>query len=169
METPLQPQVFTRHSLRLHALLIERQPWLCLRDLGRLMDKHFEDRFANKLAPDERRLVTLDYYGQTRETLMVSESGLYALLVYHGHPEHQPLRKWLTYSVLPRLREAHGRNPHNSPTPGVLAWQTGELSVMHWQNEAWIRLRDMPCLLPGQSEMGGGRVGAWWKGLRRMF
>lgn len=165
MDPLLEPQVFTRHTLRLHALLIDSQPWLCLRDLGRLMNLFFDDRIARKLAPDQRRYVTLNRYGEAQETLMVSESGMYALLVHHGHAVHQPLRKWLNYSVLPRLREAHGREQHDRPTPGVLEWQTGELSVMHWQNERWIRLRDMPCLLPGREALEGGR-GGWWQSVK---
>lgn len=35
---PFIAVVFTRHSLHLHTLLLENQPWFCARDLGRLMD-----------------------------------------------------------------------------------------------------------------------------------
>lgn len=31
--------------------------------------------------------------------------------------------------------------------------------MVHWQDEPWIRLRDMPCLLPRRDEVGGGVAG----------
>lgn len=167
MEPLYEPMVFTRHKLKLHALVIERQAWFCARDLGRMMGMFFEERITRKLAHDERRSLVLSYYGEARETLMVSESAVYALLIYHHHPENQSLRQWLTYSVLPRLREAHTPTQHNLPTPGVLAWQSGELNVLHWQNDAWIRLRDMPCLLPGRGDVGSRRMAGWWQGIRQ--
>ena len=35
---------------------------------------------------------------------MVSESGVYALLIYHYYPENRCLRQWLTHAVVPALR-----------------------------------------------------------------
>ncbi|MDU8360623.1 Bro-N domain-containing protein [Pseudomonas syringae group sp. J309-1] len=167
MESPLEPMVFNRHKHHLHALLIDRQAWFCARDLGRMMGLFLEERFTRKLAPDQRRNVLMSYYGQAKETLMVSESAVYALLVYHPNPANLPLRKWLTYSVLPRLRYGSDVKDQSSPTPGVLEWQTGELNVMHWQDEPWIRLRDMPCLLPRRDEGGGGRPGRKWGAIKQ--
>jgi len=152
MEQLFEPLVFTRHRLKLHALIIQRQPWFCLRDLGRLMGLFFEDRVTNKLSPDQRRHLTLRYYDETKEMQMVSESGAYALLLYHHHPENQQLRQWLTYHVVPLLNDACMPTLNNMPTPGLLEWQGAEMSVLHWQSEPWIRLRDMPHLLPGRNE-----------------
>lgn len=165
MDEHYQTTLFTYNKLRLNALLIDRQPWLCLRDLGRLMGKFLNELATRKLAPDEYRYVPIDYYGEVRETLMVSESAVYALLIYHHHPANQRLRRWLTYTVLPLLREAQTPTPNNLPAPALLAWQHGELNVMHWQNEPWIRLRDMPSLLPGRDEAGL----SWWGNIRRRF
>lgn len=36
-ENYLIPQVFTRHKLHLHALLLQNQPWFSARDLGRFL------------------------------------------------------------------------------------------------------------------------------------
>lgn len=168
MEQPYEPTVFTRHKYQLHALLIDRQAWFCARDLGRMMGMFLEERFTRKLARDQRRSIPMSYFGEIKETLMVSESAVYALLVYHPNPANLPLRKWLTYSVLPRLRDASADNRHNSPSLGVLEWQTGELNVLHWQDEPWIRLKDMPSLLPGR-DVAGVQSNGWWEGLKRRF
>ena len=38
-----------------------------------------------------------------QNTLMLSESGAYALLLYHYHPENRNLRQWLTHEVVPAM------------------------------------------------------------------
>ena len=161
MEQHYEPAVFTRHKLKLHALVLERQVWFCLRDLGRLMGMFFEKRITRKLAPDQRRHVCMRYYGEIKSVLMVSESAAYALLVYHGHAAHDSIRKWLTYQVLPMLHDGAVPAFCNAPVPALLEWQHGTTSVMHWQNEAWIRLRDMPCLLQPPRER------SWWQKVER--
>lgn len=154
MEPPYEPVVFTRHNLKLHALILERQAWFCARDLGHFLGMFFEQRITRKLAPDQRRHIQLRYYGEIKEVLMVSESAAYALLVHHGHVTHDAIRKWLTYQVLPMLHDRSVPALNNAPAPGLLQWQHGTLSVLHWQNEAWIRLRDMPCLLQPRHDTG---------------
>jgi prophage antirepressor-like protein len=165
MEQLFEPHVFIRHNLRLHALILERQAWFCARDLGRLMGMFFENRVTNKLAADERCDLLLNYYGEAKAMRMISESAVYALLIYHHHPENQQLRQWLTHHVLPLLHEARTPAQNNTPVPGLLEWQGAEMGVLRWRNEVWIRLRDMPSLLPKLDEVGEQR--GWVKRLRR--
>ena len=147
MDVHYEPTVFTRHKKHLHALILERQAWFCLRDLGYFLGMYFEDRVARKLAPDQRRHIRMRYYGEIKEVLVVNESAAYALLIYHGNSTHDSLRKWLTYQVLPMLRDQTAPAFHNAALPALLKWQRGSLSVIQWQDEPWIRVRDMPCLL----------------------
>ena len=168
MEMIFEPMVFTRHTHRLHALIIERQAWFSLRDLGRLMGKFFDERIARKLDSDQLRTVPMNYYGEASEVPMISESAVYALLIYHHHPENRQLRQWLTHQVMPFLLSAPSQLRHNSPTPARLEWHGSELNVLHWQNEPWIRLRDMPSLLPGREALGGAAKN-WATRMRGFF
>ncbi len=165
MEQLFEPHVFIRHKLRLHALILQHQAWFCARDLGRLMGMFFESRITNKFAPDERCDLLLNYYGEAKEVRMISESAVYALLVHHHHPENQQLRQWLTHHVLPLLNAARTPAENNTPTLGLLEWQGLEMSVLHWRNDAWIRLKDMPSLLPGREELCGRN--RWRERVRR--
>lgn len=54
MEEHYEPLVFTRHNLKLHALVLERQAWFCARDLGRFLGMFFEERITKKLGADQR-------------------------------------------------------------------------------------------------------------------
>ena len=162
MEHHYEPVVFTRHKLKLHALILERQAWFCVRDLGRFLGMFFEERVTQKLAPDQRRHIPLQYYGEIRNVLMVSESAAYALLVYHGHATHDSIRKWLTYQVLPALHEHPVPAFNNAPAQALLQWRHGTISVLHWRSEPWIRLRDMPCLLQVRNDAGCWRRIKQW-------
>ncbi|WP_240995271.1 MULTISPECIES: Bro-N domain-containing protein [Pseudomonas] len=139
--------VFTRHSLQLHALLIENQAWFYARDFGRLMGHYLDERTTRKLDEDQKHTLRLLYHGQPEEMLMISESGAYALLVYHYAPENRRLRNWLTHEVIPTLRDEHQPRAVEQPLLSMLDWPEMSLNLLHWQDEGWIRLRDMPYLL----------------------
>jgi prophage antirepressor-like protein len=155
--------VFTRHNLHLHSLLLENQTWFCARDIGRLMGVHLSDRMINKLDNDQHRLLRIEYYRQPEKQLMLSESGVYALLVYHYIPENRLLREWLTNQVVPALRDAEPSNRFDRPTLSLLNWSEMSLSLLHWQDEGWIRLRDMPYLLEGQTQRRETMAKPWWR------
>lgn len=163
------PTIFTRHNLPLHALLLENEPWFCARDIGRLMGVHLSDRMVSKLDRDQRRIVWIEYFRQPEKQLLLSESGVYALLVYHYIPGNRLLREWLTHQVVPALRDAE--QPENSDRPmlSLLDWPQMSLSLLHWQDEGWIRLRDMPYLLHDQTQQHVPVEKPWWRKIAQVF
>lgn len=167
--TPSSPAVFTRHNLPLHALLIENQPWFCARDLGRLMGWHLDERTTRKLDDDQRKTLTLLFHGQPSEMLMISESGAYALLVYHYTPSNRLLRSWLTHEVVPTLRDERQPCTVERPLLSMLNWPEMSLNLLHWQDEGWIRLRDMPYLLVNRTYRSGSTKTPWWRRLIQPF
>jgi prophage antirepressor-like protein len=169
MSDPYAPTVFTRHNLPLHTLLLENQPWFCARDIGRLMGVHLSDRMVHKLDKDQRRVLCIEYYRQPEKQLMLSESGVYALLVYHYVPGNRLLREWLTHQVVSALRDAEQSESSDRPMLSLLDWPEMSLSLLHWQNEGWIRLRDMPYLLHDQPQRRAKVVKPWWRKVAQVF
>lgn len=166
MSEPLISTIFTRHNVYLHALLAENQAWFCAHDLGRLMGKYLDERMSRKLDADQRQMMLVYAHGAAKERLMVSESGVYALLVYHYCPEYRLLREWLTHLVVPALRDARPSRAVERPTLSVLDWPQMSLSMLHWQGEPWIRLRDMPCVL---ADGPFNRSESWWRKASRVW
>jgi len=169
MLDPYIPTVFHRHHLHLNALLLENQPWFCARDLGRLMGFHLNDRMVSKLDEDQRHTLLIEYHGQPEKRLMLSESGVYALLVYHYVPGNRLLREWLTHQVVPALRDAGQSENSDRPMLSLLDWPGMSLSLLHWQNEGWIRLQDMPYLLLDQPQPGSRAVKPMWRRFVSLF
>ena len=141
------PKTFIRHHIQLRALLLHAEPWFCARDIGRLMGVDINGRQALKLDADQRRMMRLSGSDDAQETLMLSESGVYAMLVYHYCPENRHLRRWLTHHVVPMLREEAGPVSTQAPHMRAMEWAGGTLRLLHWRKEPWVRLRDMPGLL----------------------
>jgi prophage antirepressor-like protein len=139
------PQNFIRHHIQLRATQLHAEAWFCARDIGRLMGLEINSRQVLKLDEDQRRMMHLSGNDGAQEFLMLSESGVYAMLVYHYSPENRHLRRWLTHEVVPMLRQ----NSKSVPDPHLrLIMCAGEtLRLLHWRNEPWIRMRDMPYML----------------------
>jgi prophage antirepressor-like protein len=144
----LIPKTFIRHHIQLRALLLHAEAWFCARDIGRLMGVELNGRQALKLDLDQRQVMRLSGNDRSQETLMLSESGVYAMLVYHYCPENRHLRRWLTHDVVPMLREDAGSISNQAPHMRAMEWAGGTLRLLHWRKEPWVRLRDMPGLLP---------------------
>ncbi|NWB98312.1 Bro-N domain-containing protein [Pseudomonas gingeri] len=169
MSNPLPSTLFTRHNIHLHALLLENQVWFHAHDIGRLMGKYLDERMSRKLDPDQRRMMWVHAHGAAQERLMLSESGVYALLVYHYCPEYRQLREWLTYQVVTVLRDARSLRTPERPTLSLLDWPDMSISLLHWQDEPWIRLRDMPFILVNRTLQRTHKPTPWWRKAKRLF
>ena len=165
----LTPHIFTRHKLHLHALLLQNQPWFSARDLGRLLRIHLNDRQLRKLDPDQYQTTQTLIYGHIENTLLISESGVYAMLVYHYCPVYRALREWLTHQVVPALRDAQHLSTTERPQLSLLNWPEMSLSLLHWNNQPWIRLQDVPQMLPDQETSKPVISAPWWKRAAKML
>jgi prophage antirepressor-like protein len=169
MSKSLTLTTFHRHNRPLRTLLLESQVWFCARDMGRLMGWPLNERTTRKLDADQRRVMTLvDSCGEADE-LMVSESGVYAMLVHHHHAENRELRQWITNEVVPCVRDELEPPAACSPCLSFLQWPGISVSMLHWRSEPWIRLRDMPRVLAhsGDHQPFHSKPGqSWWQAAR---
>ncbi|WP_457359296.1 BRO-N domain-containing protein [Pseudomonas sp. TE3610] len=139
---------FTRHGLKLRALLINAEPWFYARDIGRLIGQHIDERRLQKLDDDQYQTTKITCEGTTWDVLVLSESGVYALLVYHYAVENRSLRRWVTHDVIPALHAMFEPLDSNRPNLYMLDWPQMSISMLNWRGECWIRLKDMPVMLP---------------------
>ncbi|MCU1772059.1 Bro-N domain-containing protein [Pseudomonas sp. 13B_3.2_Bac1] len=161
--------VFTPHNLHLHSLLPEKEPWSSARDIDRLMGVQLSDRMVARLDKVQYRFLWINHYRQPEKLLMISESGVYALLMYHYVPENRLLRERLTHLVVPTLRDSEHSISSDRPMSSLLNWPEMSLSLVHWQDESWIRLRDMPYLRNHQSQRQVAVPKPWWRRVTQVF
>ena len=144
----LIPSTFLRYHRQLRVVLIERQAWFVARDLARLTNSHVTERVIHRLDPDQhRKALLMGPRGAAEEELLVSESGVYALLaVNFYHPENRSLRQWLSNEVIPVLRDEEQHNQH-LPRRRYGQALGRELGLLDWQGTLWVRAKDALTLL----------------------
>lgn len=79
-------------------------PWFVAQDVCTCLEIVNPTRAASSLDEDEKGLHTVNTLGGLQEVLIVSESGLYALIFKSRKPAAVRFRKWVTSVVLPTLR-----------------------------------------------------------------
>lgn len=116
------------------------EPWFVANDVCRVLEIGNSRDAIARLDDDERDCVGItDAIGRDRETNVVSESGLYALVFTSRKPEAKRFRKWITAEVLPAIRKT-GRYEHpaavEAPPTG-----TGEIAGMPIREaELWLQM-----------------------------
>ncbi|MDT4889898.1 hypothetical protein FQZ97_1266670 [compost metagenome] len=71
--------------------------------------------------------------------------------------------------MVPALRDAELSDNSDRPMLSLLEWPEMSLSLLHWQDEGWIRLRDMPYLLLDHTQQQMPVAKHWWRKVARVF
>jgi prophage antirepressor-like protein len=78
--------------------------WFVAVDVCRILDLDNSRQALSRLDDDEKGVISNDTLGGPQRTAIVSESGLYALVLSSRKPAARKFRKWVTSEVLPALR-----------------------------------------------------------------
>lgn len=100
------PFRFESHEVR--ALTIDGEPWFVARDVCDILELNNVTEALRGLDDDELTSEILKSGGQEREMKLISESGLYTLIIRSNKPQAKPFRKWVTAEVLPSIRKTGG-------------------------------------------------------------
>ena len=85
--------------------------------------------------------------GNWDESLLISESGAFILLVYHVVPDNRALRRWLVQEVLPARDGYAAESLAERPVMADMHWNGGVLRTLQWHSELWVKMRDLPELV----------------------
>lgn len=84
------------------------EPWFVLKDICDALNLENTSRVASRLDSDDlTQSKVIDNRGVHRETFLVSEAGLYEVIIRSDKPEAKAFRRWVTSEVLPSIRK-HG-------------------------------------------------------------
>ena len=98
-------QVFTNEQLgQVRTVMIDGEPWFVAADVCKSLALSNPTVAAARLDEDERAKFNL---GRQGESTIVSESGLYTLVLSSRKPEAKAFKRWITHEVIPSIRK-HG-------------------------------------------------------------
>ncbi|WP_256660988.1 Bro-N domain-containing protein [Pseudomonas sp. DY-1] len=101
------------HKHQLRAVLLNKEPWFAGSDFAQLINlSPLPERVSRNLDKDElQRAWMRNSHGDVEQAMLISESGVYAVLILDYHPENRCIRQWLTREMIPRLRERNASTP----------------------------------------------------------
>lgn len=95
--------IFNYGAAVVRTVEIEGEPWFVATDVCKILDHSNTTMAMNMLDLDEKAKLSLGLPGG--KTNVISESGLYTLILRSDKQEAIPFRRWVTKEVLPMLRK----------------------------------------------------------------
>ena len=88
------------------------EPWFVAKDVCTVLELSNVGQALARLDDDEKSSITLnDGTSGNPNRAIVSESGLYALVLASRKPEAHEFKRWVTHEVLPQIRKTGGYIP----------------------------------------------------------
>ena len=94
---------------------VNGEPWFVARDVCECLELGNPRTSIALLDEDEKGVHTMDTPGGAQEMSIVSEAGLYSLILRSRKPEAKAFKRWITHEVLPSIRKTGGYGQWNLP------------------------------------------------------
>jgi prophage antirepressor-like protein len=92
-------------DVSLNAVEIGGEPWFVLVDVCRVLEIANSRNATARLDEDEKGVHNVDTLGGAQDVTIISESGLYRLVLTSRKPQAKPFQKWVTTEVIPSIRK----------------------------------------------------------------
>lgn len=135
MSTQIIPFEFKGAEVR--TVIIEGEPWFVLSDLALVLGIAAPARLASRLDEGVRQTHPLSTGGGVQQMTIVSEAGMYEVVIRSDKPEAAAFRRWITGTVLPEIRKTGSYGAPLSLEQRSLALM-GELTAVVEQQRAEI-------------------------------
>lgn len=97
--------VFAFNSQEIRTVIIDEDVWFVAKDVCEILEIRNTSDALSRLDDDEKGIATTDTPGGKQNIAIVSESGLYALVLTSRKPQAKAFRKWITSDVIPSIRK----------------------------------------------------------------
>ncbi len=101
-------KLFSYNGSQVRTIELNGEPWFVLRDVCGVLGLDSPHKVAKRLDEDEKGRNSIPTLGGSQEMTVISESGLYNVILRSDKPEAKPFRKWVTTEVLPSIRRNGG-------------------------------------------------------------
>ena len=89
------------------SILIDGDPWFVATDVCKALEIEKTNRALSRLDDDEKGAHSVSTPGGRQRMSIISESGLYSLILGSRKPEARAFKRWITHEVIPSIRK-HG-------------------------------------------------------------
>ena len=110
MSNSATPQPFCFEGNEVRTVIHNDEPWFVAKDVCDVLEHSNSRKAVMGLDEDELMSLKVTSGGQQRDMQVVSESGLYTLVIRPNKPQAKPFRRWVTHEVLPSIRKTGSYN-----------------------------------------------------------
>lgn len=89
----------------LRTVTIDGEPWFVANDVTAILNIGNTSQALSYLDDDERGVITNDTLGGPQLVSIISEAGLYSLILRSRKAEAKPFKRWVTHDVIPAIRK----------------------------------------------------------------
>lgn len=136
-------QSFSFKANKVRTLIINNEPWFVGKDIADTLGYQNGSRDINRHVDEEDRVKTMVFDGnQNKETIVINESGVYALIFGSKLPDAKKFKHWVTSEVLPQLRKNGSYAAKEMSSEELMAKAFIEAkSIMERQNKEIIEMK----------------------------
>lgn len=118
--TALEAFNFPETGTPVRTVVLDGEPWFVGRDICEVLQVSNPSSSIALLDDDERGLHTMDSPSGQQEYVVISESGMYSLILRSRRPAAKKFKRWVTHEVLPAIRKT-GRYEVLSAAPTAVS------------------------------------------------
>lgn len=101
-------KTFDYHGQEVRTVEMNGQPWFVAADVCMVLEIGNPSQAASRLDEDEKGIISNDTLGGKQKMTIVSESGLYSLILGSRKSEAKQFKRWITHEVIPSIRKTGG-------------------------------------------------------------
>ena len=98
-------QLFQNTNWKVRVVMLDGEPWFVAKDVCECLELGNPSQAIARLEDDERCLISNEALRANGETAVVSEPGLYSLVLGSRKPDAKAFKRWVTHEVLPSIRK----------------------------------------------------------------
>ena len=98
-------KLFENPQFRVRVIMRCADPWFVAKDACDCLEIVNASQACQTLDEDEKGIYKVYTLGGSQDMMLISESGLYTLIMRSNKPEAKVFRKWVTSEVLPSIRK----------------------------------------------------------------
>lgn len=101
----MSPSIFNFNGAAVRVVNTENEVWFIASDVCGVLELSNQYSSLALLDDDEKGLHSMETHGGRQDVRVISESGLYSLILRSRKPEARAFKKWVTSEVLPAIRK----------------------------------------------------------------
>ena len=139
-------KLFENPLFKIRVIMRCAEPWFVAKDACDCLEIVNASQACQTLDEDEKGIYKVYTLGGSQDMMLISESGLYTLVMRSNKPEAKVFRKWVTSEVLPSIRKTGGYGIRtvddmiNDPDTAIRLLT--QLKILRLQNDQLAMERD---------------------------